>query len=168
MSLVTRKMLTLQKDSVLSEEEIWLKNAYANIVLNLVKAALTIELGSSEFDPFISKFMGMDTVKYNKYRYRAFLEVTSYFWASKGGRGILLEKIFASLGGIYSASNVTLYEIIARIMKKNNSLQTANQDIPQFLMKGGLKKLKFDLVNIVNDSLIILELKNRVEVLQQE
>jgi hypothetical protein len=40
--------------------------------------------------------MGVDSIEYdNKYQYQALLETTSYFWASKGGRGSLLEKIIA-------------------------------------------------------------------------
>lgn len=35
--------------------------------------------------------MGIDSVEDDKFCYRAVLEITSYFWASKGGRGTLLE-----------------------------------------------------------------------------
>jgi hypothetical protein len=41
-------------------------------------------------------------------QYQALLETTSYFWASKGGRGSLLEKIITLLGNSYSANGATL------------------------------------------------------------
>ncbi len=47
-------MLTLHKDSTLNKEEIWLKEAYTNIVYRLIESTLTT---SSEFDPFAAKFM---------------------------------------------------------------------------------------------------------------
>jgi hypothetical protein len=40
-------------------------------------------------------------------QYLALLD-SSYFWASKGGRGGLLEKIIALLGNSYSANGATL------------------------------------------------------------
>jgi hypothetical protein len=103
MVLAIRNMLTLESDSSLTREQIWLKEAYANIVYKLIESTITT---ASEFDPFTFKFMGIDSVEYDKYRYQALLESTSYFWASKGGRGALLEKIIASLGGSWSAHGV--------------------------------------------------------------
>lgn len=92
--------------------------------------------------------MGIDSVEDDKFCYRAVLEITSYFWASKGGRGTLLEKLIASLGNSYSFSNVTLSKIlsIASTNVRNTSV-----------------KLNFDLMNIIDDRLIILEVKNRVD-----
>lgn len=102
-------MLTLQTDPSLSKEEIWLRKVYANIVYRLIESTIT---SSSEFDPFVSKFMGVDSIEYdNKYQYQALLETTSYFWAAKGGRGSLLEKIIALLGNSYSANGATLYRV---------------------------------------------------------
>ena len=77
-------MLILQNRSTLGREESWLREAYANIVLNLMQLTISTP---SVFDPFSSKYYGLESVQYNKYEYQAFLEVTSYFWASKGGRG---------------------------------------------------------------------------------
>jgi hypothetical protein len=50
-----------------------------------------------------ARFMGINSVEYDKFQYQAILETTSYFWTSKGGRGTLLEKVIASLGNSYSA-----------------------------------------------------------------
>lgn len=107
MSLSTRRMLTLYEDSSLNKEEIWLKRAYGNIVYGLIEPTLTLTT-SSKFDPFESKFMGIDSVVSDKFQYQAILETTSHFWASKGERGTLLEKIMASLGNSCSSNSVTL------------------------------------------------------------
>jgi hypothetical protein len=93
--------------------------------------------------------------------YQALLEVTSYIWASKGGRGALLEKIIASLGGPYSSHNLSLTRLINILSSKNNS--SKRSDRLKWLIKTDIKKMKFDMVNIVNDTLIIFELKNRVD-----
>jgi hypothetical protein len=70
-------MLTLQNNCSLNREEIWLKKAYTNIVRRLVGSTITT---SSEFDPFVTKFMGINSIEYDKFRYQALLETTSYFW----------------------------------------------------------------------------------------
>lgn len=95
MTLSSRKMLTLQSDFLLTKEQILLKRTYSNIVYRLVESTITT---SSESDPFVSKFMGIESVRYDRHRYESLLQTTSYFWASKGGHGSLLEKIIASIG----------------------------------------------------------------------
>ncbi|HEY8139788.1 MAG TPA: hypothetical protein VIE86_01755, partial [Nitrososphaera sp.] len=69
----------MQAPSSLTEEETWLRKAYQNIVLNLLEFAIS---PSTSFDPFSAKFMGLDSIEQKKYEYRAFMEVTSYFWGS--------------------------------------------------------------------------------------
>ena len=161
MSLPIRRMLTLQNDSSLTKEQIWLRRAYANIVYRLIESTIST---SSEFDPFVSKFMGIESVEYNKFQYQALLETTSYFWASKGGRGSLLEKIIALLGNSYSSSGITLFKIFSILSVRNNENKTPKYGKGlEWLSKTNIKKLKFDLVNIIGDRLIILELKNRVD-----
>jgi hypothetical protein len=154
-----RRMLTLQNNSSLNEEEIWLKKAYTNIVYRLVQSTITT---SSEFDPFVTKFMGINTVEYDKFQYQALLETTSFFWASKGGRGTLLEKIVASLGNSNSSNEVTMAKLISMISLKADKNRTRNKKSAELLIKSN-KRLKFDLVNIIGDKIIILELKNRVD-----
>src|SRR5438128_3689215 len=152
-----RRMLTLHNDSSLTKEEIWLKESYTNIVYRLVESTITT---SSEFDPFAAKFMGIDSVEYDKFQYQAILETTSYFWASKGGRGTLLEKIIASLGNSHSSYGVTLLKILSKILNVRNSDKDQNASLS---ITNKIKRLKFDLVNIIDDKLIILELKNRID-----
>lgn len=151
-------MLTLQNNSSLNEEEIWLKKAYTNIVYRLVQSTIAT---ASEFDPFVTRFMGINTVEYDKFQYQALLETTSFFWASKGGRGTLLEKIVASLGNSNSFKGVTLSRLPSIILLSIGKNTTHNKN-EEGLIKSN-KRLKFDLVNIVGDKIIILELKNRVD-----
>jgi hypothetical protein len=54
--------------------------------------------------------MGLESVQYSKHEYQAFLEVISYFWASKGGRGALLKKVIALESGCNSANGVLLVQ----------------------------------------------------------
>ena len=161
MPLPIRTMLTLQNDSSLRREEVWLKEAYGNIVSNLIESTITTT--SSEFDPFVSSFMGIHSVNHDdKFQYQALLETTSYFWASKGGRGALLEKIIASLGDSYSSNGVTLSKVISMLLFRAGNVATRDtQTGTRFL--SDIKSLKFDLVNIIDDRLILLELKNRVD-----
>lgn len=161
MSLPIRTMLTLQKDSSLNKEEVWLKEAYSNIVHKLIESTVTST--SSEFDPFVARFMGIHSMDYdNKFQYQALLETTSYFWASKGGRGALLEKIIASLGDSYSSNGATISKVVSTLISRAGNAPTHDtQNGNRFL--GDIKSLKFDLVNIVKDRLILLELKNRVD-----
>lgn len=74
------------------------EECFANIVYRLVPSTITT---SSEFNPFVIRFKVINTAKYDKFQYQALLETTSYFWASTGGRGTLLEKIVASVGKIH-------------------------------------------------------------------
>jgi len=156
-------MLTLYEESSLNKEEIWLKNAYSNIVCKLIESTLTT---SSKLDPFSKKFMGIDSLDFH---YRAVLETTSYIWASKGGRGALLEKLIDSLGNSYS-TNVKLSNILEAIFRKSiastnvrNTSVYDDRNTCKPVIKDNIKRLKFDLMNIVDDRLIILELKNRVD-----
>jgi hypothetical protein len=73
-SLPIRTMLTLQKDHSLNKEEVWLKEAYTNIVYRLIQSTITTP---SEFDPFVAKFMRIHSVGYDKFQYQALLETTS-------------------------------------------------------------------------------------------
>lgn len=95
-----------------------------------------------------------------------FLKLLLFFWGSKGGRGALLEKIIASLGGQFSSRHQTLSELINTLSSKNISQQYGqdqNQDRLDWIIETEVGKLKFDMTNFVNDTLIILELKNRVD-----
>lgn len=148
-------MLLLQNLSTLNREEIWLRAAYSNIVSNLVEYAID---PSTNIDPFAAKYMGIEGVENNKEEYRAFMEVTSYFWGSKGGRGALMEKIMAAAAGTTAASGILLSATPKWIASVKGI-----QDIKEWKSTGSDPKLKFDLLNVIGDRLVLLEIKNRVD-----
>lgn len=170
MSFQIRNVLMLKDDSSLTKEEIWLKEAYANIIRNLIQSVITQSPNrssiskTSQFDPFMEKFMGIDNVGYDKFDYKALLEITSYVWASKGGRGTLLEKIICSLGGKYADSTVNLLEIFSILRRKLNDEKKTSLAAKSWTINNNvIKGLKFDLVNCIDDRLILMEIKNRVD-----
>lgn len=65
----------------------------------------------------------------------------------------MFEKILASLGGRYAVSNKTLFKIISIIVHKNIKLKKVNQIESQGLIKRKIKRLKFDLVNMINEGM---------------
>ncbi|MCI0558123.1 MAG: hypothetical protein MN733_06480, partial [Nitrososphaera sp.] len=148
-------MLLLQSPSLLTIEETWLRKAYLNIVTKLAEFAVN---PSESFDPFSAKFMGLDSIELNKYEYRAFMEVTSYFWGSKGGRGALLEKVIAAAGGTTAANGMLLSQIPQWIGNIRNS-----KNVKEWKVTGSAPKLKFDLLNVIGSRLVFLEIKNRVD-----
>lgn len=150
-----RRMLLLRDTSTLSQEEKWLKSAYKNIVANLMDLSLD---ESSSFDPFSSRFMGIDLGKKGGEEYRSFMEVSSYFWASKGGRGALLEKVIASAGGPNAENGIALSNIPSWIAKAKGS-----EEVREWHTTGSVLKIKFDLANVLNERVVLLEIKNRVD-----
>jgi hypothetical protein len=113
---------------------------------------------ASTFDPFSANFMGLNSVESSRYEYRALMEVTSYFWGSKGGRGALLEKVLASAGGTTAASGIRLSKIPEWI-----SSITDTREVQEWKVTGSDPKLKFDLLNVIGNRLVFLEIKNRVD-----
>nr|MDO8116247.1 hypothetical protein [Candidatus Sigynarchaeota archaeon] len=82
---------------------------YKNLVNNLVGLACKID--ANDFDPISRIFNGIESAPDEiKYHYQALLDVTSYFQASKGGRGKYIEKKFVSLGET-TALNLKLSEV---------------------------------------------------------
>jgi hypothetical protein len=114
-------------------------------------------LPGDKFDPFSANFMGLNSAA-NNHSYRAIMEVTSYFWGSKGGRGALLEKVLASAGGDSAANGINLSNIPKLISQVKNITSDS-----EWRTTGTAPKLKFDLLNIIDDRLVFLEIKNRVD-----
>ena len=144
-------MLILQDKKNLKEQEVWLHKAYFKILSEIVKRATN---PNSSIDPFASEYVGKNSVKTNSNYYNSFLEITSYFWASKSGRGTLLEKTINFLSGHKSEQNVFLSDFLNKLIELNETLNGKLSD--KF-------KIKFDLINFVNNKLVILELKNRID-----
>lgn len=150
-SMQTRNMLILQDKENLEEQQVWLCQAYEKIVSNIVKIASDL---NSSIDPFASDYIGKNSIKMYPNYYNALLEVTSYFWASKGGRGTLLQKTIGLLAGDKADENIYLSEYLDELIKSDETLNG----------KLSIKfRKKFDLINRVNDTLIILEIKNRID-----
>jgi hypothetical protein len=86
------------------------------------------------------------------------MEVTSYFWGSKGGRGALIEKIMAAAAGTTAANGILLSKIPEWIASIKGI-----DEIKQWKATGSDPKLKFDLLNVIGDRAVFLEIKNRVD-----
>ena len=149
--LAVRTMLILQDKKCLKEHEIWLYNAYEKILKNITRIASN---SNSSMDPFASQYMGKNSVKTDSNHYNSLLEITSYFWASKGGRGTLLQKIIAHLAGKDAKQEVYLSDFLDELIENNKTL---NGEVSRKLRK------KFDLINFEKNKIVILEIKNRVD-----
>ncbi len=144
-------MLVLYNTNDLEQQHVWLCETYVNILKNIVKIMSTTQ---SNIDPFASKYMSRNTTISNSDFYNSLLEITSYFWGSKGGRGTLLEKLFNLLGGDNSKHNTSLSDFLKSMIESHPNLTGITSQ--KF-------KQKFDLLNFVEDKLVILEIKNRID-----
>lgn len=144
-------MLILQDKKILKEHEIWLYDAYKKIIGNITKIALN---PNSSIDPFASQYMVKNSVKTDSNYYNSLLEITSYFWASKAGRGTLLQKTIGFLTGKNAKQDVYLSDFLDELIKNSKTLNGKTSS--KF-------KKKFDLINYANKKLVILEIKNRVD-----
>jgi hypothetical protein len=106
----------------------------------LVESTITTPSG---FDPFVSKFMGIESIRSNRHYYEALLQATSYIWASKGGRGSLLEKIIASIGGPNATYGVSLSELVSILVARYNTNHIVTQNGVQWLQNHKIKKCKY-------------------------
>ena len=96
--------------------------------------------------------MGLESIMPNRDHYHSLLEVTSYFWGSKGGRGSLLEKTVRLLAGDRAMQNKTLPDFL------ESNLPSDLHGIVSHTFKK-----KFDLMNIVDSKIVLLEIKNRID-----
>lgn len=125
--------LILKEDKTLSHIEQELKNSFINIICNLVDLSLTTKIRS---DPISNKYYNKTSKDID---YSEFLNLGSYFFNSKGGRGTLLQKAIESLTDFESGKRIN--QII-----KNYPLNTT-----------------FDLMMKKGKTLTLIELKNRVD-----
>ncbi|MEW6603416.1 MAG: hypothetical protein AB1351_01860, partial [Thermoproteota archaeon] len=149
-------MLVLHDPKQLTKEEVWLQKAYSNIVSKLILRAIS---SASKIDEFSSMFIGFRSIDDEKLsHYQGLMEITSYIWASKGGRGSLLEKAIAAAAGPNARRGIAISELPQWIAKAKG-----NNEVKDWRLTGSAPKLKFDLVNIIHDRLVLLEIKNRVD-----
>lgn len=165
--MVKRNLLCIRKRVGLSDDQRLLYDPYKNKVQNLVN--LATDIGAHPFDPVAEVYDGLGSVPSElRPEYEALLGVTSYYQASKGGKGKLLEKLLA-------------------IMKEPCVVGLALRDLPiwlekpanyrnsKLLEKEKLKKTKWkwlgkdtdnipiNICNRIGDSVIFCEVKNRVD-----
>lgn len=168
-----RKILSLREVSKLSSTDKLLYNPYKNIVSNFFK--LSTEISANVLDPISYVFNGIENAdKEIKSYYKSLLDVTSFFQASKGGRGKFIEKKLASVSENtcldISLDELPLFLNFTEIIRKKkifgekeltniekSTLRLSNWD---YLINDNETT---DLVSKINNKLIFLELKNRVD-----
>ncbi len=135
----------------------------------------------TEFDPLSRAFHGLDRVTepFDRYEFEANLTLTSYYHASKGGRGKLLEKLIALKAGERGTLNLKLSELPAyleapnirsKLKPRGERLSREERELLNTLRskwswRGSPQEdLTIDLVNLRSDgTLAFLEVKNRVD-----
>ena len=170
-----RSVLTLKDENDLSYEDLLLYHPYKNIVQNLYR--LSTDKKANLFDPISREFNGIDNAdEYIKYYYEALLGVTSYFQASKGGRGKYIEKKLASVSEscclnskLSELHHLLNYIEIIRKKKLSGKSSLSEEETKKIL----LSKWNFiaeedettDLCSlfICDGSISFLELKNRID-----
>lgn len=95
MSISKRNLLCLKRKENLDLGHLLLYEPYKNMVVSFVEHAVNPK--AIEFDPISRAFSGLESIPEDiKHYYESLLGVTSYFQASKGGRGRYIEKKISS------------------------------------------------------------------------
>ncbi|MEM3488055.1 MAG: hypothetical protein QXO75_00090 [Nitrososphaerota archaeon] len=96
MGIKKRKLLCIRKKENLDLGHLLLYKPYKNILINFEN--LMTDPKFIEFDPVSKVFSGLESVSEDiKHYYESLLGVTSYYQASKGGRGKYIEKKLSSV-----------------------------------------------------------------------
>ena len=149
--LQPRTVLLLQDTSKLTEQEIWLYKSYKNLITKIFEKTT---LKHSSIDPFAGQYYGKGSVKLDPNYYDSFLEITSHFWSSKGGRGKILQKMFKHFAGKTAEEDSYLSLFLEKLVDNNQFL---NGKISSKF------KTKVDLLNIQDKKIVLVEIKNRVD-----
>ncbi|MCE5304715.1 MAG: hypothetical protein ABFD00_10665 [Chloroherpetonaceae bacterium] len=168
-----RNILTLKNSQNLDTEDFLLFSPYKNIVSNFY--LLATDIRANNFDIISRTFNGIDNADEDiKYYYEAMLGVTSYFQASKGGRGKYIEKKLASISE-KCCLDISIKEIpvlltnIDIVRKKkilgNEYLSREEKSIIRLNEWDYIddNNETTDLISIINNNLNFLEIKNRVD-----
>ncbi len=173
-----RNILTLRDKSYLCNSDKLLYDPYKNIVTEFYK--LATDKGANAFDVVAREFNGINRAEINiRHYYEALLGVTSYFQASKGGRGKYIEKKLASVSDTCSLDNkiselpkLILHTNLVRKHKLFGQKRLSNEEKESlrlcewdFIGNSRNKDQTTDLCNLFIDEHLIsyLELKNRVD-----
>ena len=143
--------------------------AYRTPLLRLYHLSTVEDAQIGGIDAIRSYHNGLtDAPKVIQGYYHAFLNVSSYFQSSKGGRGKVIEKTIASqytncIVGVDFMSGLPLLLKDASLLKDKEKEKDSKSEID--IKYVGEKNLTFDLVSFFSDEgrIVILELKNRVD-----
>ena len=148
----------------------WIFDAYHTPLLKLYHLSIVEDAQIGRIDAIRSYYNGLTNApKVIQDYYRAFLNVSSYFQSSKGGRAKAIEKIIASqhtscVVGVDFMSDLPLLLRDPSLLKdKKKSKRSKRGEIN--IKYVGKERLNFDLVTFFSDKrrIVILELKNRVD-----
>ena len=175
MAIKKRNMLCIKKKETLDIGHLLLYNPYKNILLHFMELATKKE--AKDFDPVAKVYHGLLSAppEIRDY-YEAFLGVTSYYQASKGGRGRYIEKKLASSFDFCSLdiklSEIPFWLTYPEIHKKkgiftSQGLSTSEKKlIRRFHWDWvGDRDEKTDLGSIIKNekAMVLMEIKNRVD-----
>jgi len=168
-----RNILTIKNSQNLAPEDFLLFAPYKNIVINFYLLATDIK--ANNFDIVTRNFNGIDNADENiKHYYEAMLGVTSYFQASKGGRGKYIEKKIASISE-KCCLDISIKELPV-LLTNTDILRKKKIFGNDYLTREEKSILRLnewdyitdsnettDLISIINNKIFFLELKNRVD-----
>ena len=175
MKIKKRNMLCIKNKNKLDTGHLLLYNPYKNILNNFMK--LVLEKEAKGFDPVAKVYHGLLSAppEIRDY-YESLLGVTSYYQASKGGRGRYIEKKIASSFKFCSLdiklSQIPFWLTYPEIHKKKGIFtQQGLSDEEKRLLRTfywkwlGDKDEKTDLGSIIKDekTMVLMEIKNRVD-----
>jgi hypothetical protein len=177
MGIKKRNLLCIKRRENLDLGHMLLYNPYKNILQNFVD--LMINPKAIEFDPVSRVFSGLESVSEDvKHYYEALLGVTSYYQASKGGRGKYIEKKLSSFVETCSLdirlSELPIWLSYPLLHRKKGifTLQELSSEERSILRRSewdwlGSKEDEetIDLGNIFkeSESIVFIELKNRID-----
>ncbi len=166
-----RNILTIKESNSLSDHDYFLYAPYKNITRNLYE--LSTDKNQGQFDFIYKEFNGINNAE-DKHYYEAFLGITSYFQASKGGRGKYIEKKLAAVDENCCIDNkisdLPKLLLFKEIMRKSKLFGKEKLDASE---KKSLRLCPWnfiaqndattDLCYIQGNTISFLELKNRVD-----
>jgi len=175
MRIKKRNLLCIKRREGLDLGHMLLYNPYKNMLQNFVE--LMINPKAIEFDPVSKVFSGLESVSEDvKHYYEALLGVTSYYQASKGGRGKYIEKKLSSIIETCSLdiklSELPIWLTYPLLHRKKGifTLQELSSEEKSILRRTewdwlGSKEDEetIDLGNIFKEGVVFVELKNRVD-----
>ena len=175
MAVKKRNMLCIKKKETLDIGHLLLYNPYKNIISNFMELATKKE--AKDFDPVAKVYHGLlSTPPEIREYYEALLGVTSYYQASKGGRGRYIEKKLASSFDFCSLdiklSQIPFWLTHPTVHKKKGifTLQGLSASEKKLIRRfhwswSGDDDEETDIGSIIKNekAMVLMEIKNRVD-----